>query len=331
VSSEARQFLLGGTASQPWEARLLDLARQAEGQGDWLEAYTGDRASLERSYRLCAQLTREHSRTFSLAAALLPAQERRAIHALYAFCRLTDDSVDRAPSGDGARLAAWAEEALSSAPGAHTPELLAWQDTVARYHIPRRYAEQLVAAVAQDLVVRRYESFAQLAEYCYGVASTVGLMAMTIVGYSSARATEPAIKLGVALQLTNILRDVGEDWRAGRLYLPLAELALFGVTEADIERGVAGGPITPQWRACMRFQIARARRLYAEGLPGVRWLRQEARFAVRAAGELYQAILAEIERNDYDVFTRRAHVSSLGKLRRVPGIWLRAALPIARD
>jgi phytoene synthase len=174
--------------------------------------------------------------------------------------------------------------------------------------------------VARDLRQKRYQTFEELTAYAYGVASTVGLMSMHIIGYSGAEALPYAIKLGVALQITNILRDVGEDWRAGRIYLPLEELAAFGLTDAD----VAAGRVDERWRSLMRFQIARNRRLYAEAMPGIKMLNSDGRFAVAAAGELYRAILGEIEAHDYDVFDRRAHVGAWGKLRRLPGIWWRS-------
>jgi phytoene synthase len=148
----------------------------------------------------------------------------------------------------------------------------------------------------------------------------VGLMSMHIIGFAGNEAIPYAIKLGVALQLTNILRDVGEDWRAGRVYVPLDELVAFGLRQADLERG----QVDDRWRALMRFQITRNRRLYAEAWPGIALLSGDGRFAVAAAGELYRAILDDIEAHDYDVFHRRAHVSMWDKARRLPGIWWRS-------
>jgi phytoene synthase len=183
-----------------------------------------------------------------------------------------------------------------------------------------RYAEQLIAGVARDVTVHRYGSFEDLAAYCYGVASTVGLMAMHIIGYAGKDAIPYAVKLGVALQLTNILRDVGEDWRSGRLYLPQDELAAYALAEDDIAAGVVDG----RWRAFMRFQIDRTRKLYAEALPGIGLLDPDGRFAIGAAAGLYRGILDDIEAHDYDVFSRRAHVSTAGKLAKLPGIWWRS-------
>jgi phytoene synthase len=200
------------------------------------------------------------------------------------------------------------------------PVVMAWADARQRFGIPQVYAQQLIDGVARDLHQARYESFAELAEYSYGVASTVGLMAMHIIGFTNEDALPYAVRLGVALQTTNILRDVGEDWRRGRLYLPQAELREFGVTEDEI----AQGRINDNWREFMRFQIERCRQLYAESLAGVAYLNSDGRFAITAAAELYQGILDDIEANDYDVFSRRAHLSMSAKLRRLPSIWLRS-------
>ena len=184
---------------------------------------------------------------------------------------------------------------------------------------PKGYAEQLIEGVARDIQQKRYQTFEELAAYGYGVASTVGLMSMHIIGYASEEAMPYAIKLGVALQLANILRDVGEDWREGRVYLPQEELALFGLGDQDIARG----EVDTRWREFMRFQIACNRDLYAQATPGIKLLSADGRRAVSAAGELYRGILDDIEAHDYDVFHRRAHVSRWGKLSRLPGIWWR--------
>jgi 15-cis-phytoene synthase len=143
------------------------------------------------------------------------------------------------------------------------------------------------------------------------------LMSMHIIGFSGPEAIPYAIKLGVALQVTNILRDVAEDWRAGRVYLPQEELATFHLTEADL----ATGQVNERWRAFMRFQIARNRRLYQEAWPGIARLQPEGRLAIAAAARFYEGILENIERRDYDVFGGRAQVGAWGKLRKLPGLW----------
>ena len=309
--------------TQAWEPALLSLAHEALHSIVILSPKSiADEALLDRAYEHCESMTKQHSRSFHLASGLLPAPQRRAARALYAFCRTTDDIVDCPDCDAESSLAIWRYVALASEPPRDHLVAIAWADTRRRYHIPQRYAEQLIEGVARDLRQRRYDTFDDLAAYAYGVASTVGLMSMHIVGYASAQAIPYAIKLGVALQLTNILRDVGEDWRAGRLYLPANELAQYGLGEADIARGC----VDDRWRAFMQFQIDRNRRLYAEAWPGIRMLNKDGRVAIAAAGELYRGILTDIEANDYDVFTRRAHMSTARKLLSLPGIWWRNAL-----
>ena len=220
-------------------------------------------------------------------------------------------------------LQLWRERALAWHPPEQDLVAVAWADARANHHIPQRYAEQLIDGVARDLVQDRYQSFEDLATYCYGVASTVGLMSMHIIGFQDDEAIPYAIKLGVALQMTNILRDVAEDWERGRLYLPLDELAAFDLSEDDIAKGV----VDDRWRAFMRFQIERTRKLYEEAWPGIQMLDPQGRLAIAAAATYYRAILDDIEKHDYDVFSRRAHVSKWGKLRRLPGIWLGTKRP----
>ena len=302
-----------------WEHQLIARATQGMDAPRHRYRHPSDAVALAQAYAHCDAITQAHSRTFHLASGLLPGAKRRAVRALYAFCRVSDDLVDAPAANPDAALADWRRRVQSAHPERDGPVLLAWADTQARYGIPALYIEQLLDGVARDLHQTRYATFADLAAYSYGVASTVGLMAMHIVGFDGPEAIPYAVKLGVALQLTNILRDVGEDWARGRLYLPRDELAAHGLTEADI----AAGQPDARWHALMRFQIARARRLYAEALPGVRLLHRDGRFAI-AAAELYAAILDDIEAHGMDVFNRRAHISTWSKLRRLPGIWWRA-------
>lgn len=312
---------------QTWEHRLLNWAYEA--LDERASARPGHPAPmpavLSNAYAYSGAVTQAYSRTFYLASGLLPGAKRAAARALYAFCRVADDIVDQPGVAQAAQLADWRRRALGAHPAGDDPVALAFADARARFDIPRRYAEQLVDGVSRDLLPERYETFDDLAAYCYGVASTVGLMAMHIVGFAPdadcRRAIPYAVRLGVALQLTNILRDVGADYAAGRVYLPQGELEDFGLSEADLARGV----VTDRWRAFMRFQIKRNRELYAEAIPGIALLAPDGRFAITAAADLYRAILGDIEAHDYDVFGRRARVSTAGKLGRLPGIWWQAA------
>lgn len=302
-----------------WEHSLISLAHDDSQSGTESSDFQVDAALLEQAYAHCTELTAVHSRSFYMSSALLPPDKRQAVRALYAFCRVTDDIIDKPGENAESDLVAWRERALSDNPPATDLVAVAWADARQRYGIPRQYAEQLLTGVARDTFQNRYDTFDELAAYSYGVASTVGLMSMYITGFKGSAAVPYAIKLGVALQVTNILRDVGEDWRNGRLYLPQDELASFGLSEADI----AAGEVTDRWRAFMQFQIDRNRQLYEEAWPGIKMLHKDGRFAIGAAAGLYRGILDDIEAHNYDVFNRRSYISTWGKLRRLPGIWWR--------
>lgn len=314
--------------TQTWENTLLSLAYEAGVTNEPPAKLKVDAKALARAYKHCESITSVHSRSFYVASALLPLPKRYAVRALYAFCRVTDDIVDRGEHDPYTRLQLWRQQVLQPNPPEDDPIALAWVDTRLRYGIPTRYIEQLIDGVARDLGPVRYQTFEDLTAYCYGVASMVGLMSMHIIGYAGPQAIPYAIKLGVALQVTNILRDIAEDWRSGRLYLPQADLARFGLSEADIAQGVATGVVTEAWRAFMHDQIERNRQLYQEALPGIRKLDPNGRFAIQAAAELYRAILDDIQTNDYNVFIRRARIGAWGKLRRLPGIWWRSVYPL---
>jgi phytoene synthase len=236
---------------------------------------------------------------------------------LYAFCRLTDDIVDESSGNAVADLAAWRARALAPQAASDDVLLHAWHDVRDRHRIPLAYVRHLLDGIGLDLVQSRYETFDELARYCYGVASTVGLMAMHIIGFKDRSALPYAVKLGVALQLTNILRDVGEDFRQGRIYLPQEDLSRFGYRENDLARAV----IDERFRSLMDFEIGRTRQLYAEAWDGIRLLSPDGRLAIAAAADLYRAILAKIEQNGYDVFNQRAQLSAAEKLRRLPRLW----------
>jgi 15-cis-phytoene synthase len=304
-----------------WENQLLDLAGQIPHPHPrpFFSYWAGD-ASLQKAYKQAEKITSEHSKSFYFASSLLPEEKRSAVRALYAFCRTVDDIVDEASTPEaGSRLDYWRNMVETASFADQDLVAAAWADTLTRYHIPRHYALQLIDGVGRDMVQSRYQTFDELATYCYGVASTVGLMSMHIVGYRSNKAVPYAIKLGVALQMTNILRDVGEDYRNGRLYLPREELTFYGIQESDI----AAGRVTDTWRQFMKFQIDRTRQLYAESWAGVKMLEREGQLAIGAASVFYQGILEEIEKHDYDVFTRRASLSALRKVSRIPSLWLK--------
>ena len=304
-----------------WEHQVLRLAGNVPHPSTkpFFSYWAGD-ASLRAAYKKAEEVTAEHSKSFYFASQLLPEEKRSAVRALYAFCRNVDDIVDEDSAKDrNFELDYWRKIVRTASASDDDLVAAAWSDTLARYHIPRHYAIQLIDGVARDLVQTRYQTFDELAMYCYGVASTVGLMSMYIVGFESNKAVPYAIKLGVALQMTNILRDVGEDYRNGRIYLPREEMVFYGIHESDI----AGGKVSKGWRQFMRFQIQRTRDLYEESWSGIKFLEPEGRLAIGAASALYSGILDQIEKNDYDVFSKRASLSLSEKLRRVPAVWLK--------
>ncbi len=304
-----------------WEHQVLRLAGNVPHPSTkpFFSYWAGD-VSLRAAYKKAEEVTAKHSKSFHFASQLLPEEKRSAVRALYAFCRSVDDVVDEDSAKDrNFELDYWRKIVRTASASDDDLVAAAWSDTLARYHIPRHYAIQLIDGVARDLVQTRYQTFDELAMYCYGVASTVGLMSMYIVGFESNKAVPYAIKLGVALQMTNILRDVGEDYRNGRIYLPREEMVFYGIHETDI----AEGKVNKGWRQFMRFQIQRTRDLYEESWSGIKFLEPEGRLAIGAASALYSGILDQIEKNDYDVFSKRASLSLSAKLRRVPEVWLK--------
>lgn len=305
-----------------WENRLLNMAgHNVRPAARPLSISLSDNASLKDAYALCNGISKNHSKSFYLASSLLPAEKRSAVRALYAFCRTVDDIVDEGTViGRDEELEYWKNIVKGiQHPRADDLTAQAWSDTQTRYNIPVQFALQLIDGVSRDLRQVNYQTFDDLTTYCYGVASTVGLMSMYIVGFNNERAVPYAIKLGVALQLTNILRDVGEDFRNNRLYLPLDELMEFNISIDEIQRGEVNG----KWIKFMKFQVNRAREFYKEAAKGMTYLDHDGRLSIGAAADFYKGILKSIENNNYDVFSRRASLSKWDKIRQLPLIWLK--------
>lgn len=292
--------------------RLTELPPQLESDEYSLHSPQG----IAEAYRHCEQMIRQHSKSFFFSTWFLPVEKRKAVHAFYAFCRVTDDTVDYA-TGDPARtLAAWVQQARATHPVSDNPVLLAWHDTRTRYNLSPTLVDELLAGMAMDLSIHRYATFADLWLYCYRVASVVGLLSMGVTG-AAPGATPYAIKLGVALQMTNILRDVGEDAKRGRVYLPQEDLERFDLTAEEILRGV----YDERFRNLMRFEVDRTYRLYAESWPGIGLLPPDSRLAVAAAARIYAGILDKLVANDYDSHTKRAFLTLREKLVRLPQLW----------
>jgi phytoene synthase len=274
-------------------------------------------AALERSYARAEQATAVWARSFYFASRFLPREKRRGVFALYDYCRHADNLVDA--RGDRSRdevrgdLAALGETIRRIHAG-HRPggeRWLALADTLRRHDVPLAPLLELLDGVAMDLDEVAYPDFASLHRYCRLVAGGVGLMLGPVLGATSHRFREPGIGLGVAMQLTNVLRDVAEDLDAGRLYLPADELARFGLDRAVLERRRA----TPEFVAMMRFQITRARALFDAADPVIGLFPPDgSRLTVRLLQRTYAGILDGIERLGYDVFRARAYVSGPRKL-----------------
>jgi phytoene synthase len=274
---------------------------------------------LQHAHRLAEGAIREHSRTFYFATGFLPPGKKRAVRSLYGFCRATDDLVDRR-NATVAEIEDWRTQVALPVERQTDPVLISWAATREEFGVDRRYERELIDGVRMDAAPRRFATWKELECYCYLVASTVGLLSMPIIGLARGAgwdlAAAFAVKLGVALQLTNILRDVGEDAAGGRIYLPAEDLKAFGLSEEDIRRGVCDA----RFAALMQFEIRRARTLYRAALPGIALLDRSARVAVGAAAMLYRDILGEIESLRYDVFSHRAHLPTWKKIARLPGI-----------
>jgi phytoene synthase len=262
---------------------------------------------LDECYVHCREIARVHSKTFYLSSLFLAPEKRRAVWAVYAFCRTADDIVDRiAPASDRlAAVDAWEAQLLRSYDGVATdPIFVAFGDAAARFGIPMQPALDLLRGARMDITVRRYETYTDLREYCYLVASTVGVLVMPILGALSDEAHEYGVALGRAMQMTNILRDVGEDARMGRIYLPAEDMRRFGYSDAALFEHI----VDDAFVELMKFQIDRVRAMYVEAEPGIAMLNPESRYTVRLALNLYRRILNSIESNRYDVFSRRAYV-----------------------
>jgi phytoene synthase len=269
---------------------------------------------LTAAYDYCQALTKREAKNFYYGFMLLPERQRRAIYAAYAFARICDDIADEGlPSDQAARRLACYRASLDRCLNGQPegPAFEALKDAVDTFSIPHRYFYDLIGGVEMDLTVRRYETFDELKRYCHLVASTVGLISIEIFGYRGGEtARQHAADLGIALQLTNILRDIQEDAARGRVYLPQEELARFGYTEEELFAGRA----TPVFRRLLAVQIERARRYYGEGRRLLPYLPRRARACVGVMAGIYSSILSDIEREPGVVFRRRVSLGTGQKL-----------------
>jgi phytoene synthase len=279
----------------------------------------GEVAALREDYARCASITRRSSSNFYYAFMLLPGERRQALYSVYAFCRFVDDIADSESVGRPAELLArWREELERVFNGSPThPISRALAHNVRRFTIPRRYFEEIIDGVEMDLGRTRYAAFEELRLYCYRVASVVGLVCIEIFGYRNPRAREYAEHLGIAFQLTNIIRDLSEDAARGRIYLPLEDLARFGVSEDDILQGVD----TLELRRLLEYEVERARSFYAQAASALPAEDRAAMVCAEAMRSIYHALLERIACDGCDVIGRRYRLSTPRKLYLVGRTW----------
>ncbi len=273
---------------------------------------------LQASYAECKRLNALHGKTYYLATLLLPKSKRPYVHALYGFARYADEIVDDLAStltvDEKAKvLSTWGDKILNDLKSGRSDDAVgrALIDTVNRFNIPHAHFEAFLHSMTMDLTVTEYQRYEDLLEYVYGSAAVIGLEMVPVLGVLEEGAYECAKKLGIAFQLANFIRDVGEDLDRGRIYLPLEELAQCGVSREMLEARV----LTPQIIEALKFQIARVRQLQAEATPGIKMLEAASRPCIEAASTLYCGIVDEVEKIGYDIFNKRAKTSTARRLR----------------
>lgn len=288
---------------------------------------------LRASYQECKRLNSLHGKTYYLATLLLPAAKRPHVHALYGFARYADEIVDDLASNltldeKTLILKKWSNKVLSDIKtgSSNDPIAAAVVDTTSRFKIPIAHFEAFLHSMSMDLIVKQYQTYEDLHEYVYGSAAVIGLQMVSVLGTISpdavTSANEAAEKLGIAFQLANFIRDVGEDLDRGRVYLPMAELEAHGVNRQMLEARV----ITPQIKSALKEQIQRVRRLQNESTAGIKLLTPGARECIQAASQLYCGIVDEVEKIDYQIFTKRAKTSTWRRTKVALPAYLRAVL-----
>ncbi len=278
-----------------------------------MSALAANRLGLTASYAWCQRLARQQAGNFYYAFRFLPAAQRRAMCALYAFMRVADDLADASePVADKApKLARWRDQLGAALLGEYSHPLhAALHHTVRSFGVPPRHLEEVLNGVAMDLVADHYETFAELYRYCYHVASAVGLACIHVWGFRNEQALIHAEAAGVALQLTNILRDLAEDAVRGRVYLPREDLVRFGYSAEALARGQQDRA----FRELMAFEVARARRYYEAAEPLAAMLDTAGRAVFLVILRTYRGLLDAIQRRDYDVFSRRVRLGRFHKL-----------------
>jgi phytoene synthase len=288
-------------------------------------------ADLRASYLECKRLNSIHGKTYYLATLLLPPAKRPFVHALYGFARYADEIVDDLASilteeEKANALKKWGDGVLADIRSGKSKDHVgsALVDTVKRFNIPIAHIEAFLNSMKMDLTITEYHSYEDLYEYVYGSAAVIGLQMVAVLGTNSdtdiKEANIAAEKLGIAFQLANFIRDVGEDLDRGRIYLPITELQAHGVTREMLENRI----VTPQIKSALKEQIRRVRILKEESATGIKLLSADSRSCIEAASELYCGIVDEVEKIDYEIFTKRAKTSTLRRVKVALPAYLRA-------
>jgi len=286
---------------------------------------------LRASYLECKRLNSLHGKTYYLATLLLPPAKRPFVHALYGFARYADEIVDDLASilteeEKANSLKKWGDGVLADIRSGKSKDHVgsALVDTVKRFNIPIAHIEAFLNSMKMDLIITEYHSYEDLCEYVYGSAAVIGLQMVAVLGTNSdtdiKEANIAAEKLGIAFQLANFIRDVGEDLDRGRIYLPITELQAHGVTREMLENRI----VTPQIKSALKEQIRRVRILKEESATGIKLLSADSRSCIEAASELYCGIVDEVEKIDYEIFTKRAKTSTLRRVKVALPAYLRA-------
>ena len=281
---------------------------------------------LDQAYDHCQRIAKEHAKNFYYAFKTLPIGKRRAIYAAYAFCRLCDDIADDEMASEEKHRKFTATRRLlndSTRGQSDSPVFTALEDAAKVFGIPREYFEEIIEGVEMDLVKTRFADFEELREYCYKVASVVGLICIEVFGYDDAKAKEYAVDLGLAMQITNILRDVKEDAQRGRVYLPLDEIERFGYSVEELMAGVVNEP----FRRLMAHQARRARTYFDGGKRLLPLIDHDSRACPAVLHGVYGALLDRIEASGYEVFERRIRVSTPKKLMITARLWVGSLMP----
>jgi len=287
---------------------------------------------LREAYAYCRAITRHHAKTFYLSTRFLPNEKQRSIFAIYALCRYIDDIVDETFDVNHKKEIDRSEiqrvindlkyrlDVAYDTGHAQSPILVAFADTLKSYHIPRELPLELIEGVCMDLYQNRFDTFDQIYIYSYKVASVVGLMTSEVFGYSDPKSLEYAVDLGIAMQLTNILRDISEDLNRDRIYIPQEDLVRFGLTDSDLFSRIKD----ERFFNLMKFQITRARAYYAKADLGVPMLSADSRLPVYLARMNYSRILDRIEEDVFKVYDQRTYLSTSEKLAIIPKAWINA-------